>query len=162
MADKSCEERILDQLNSRVSDFGALTDLAGAYDQARLGEVLEDRATRAMFDELTDGADLDGLSLRQIEDLNESARERINEYPLGVSSYTTFRVDLSTGGPGDWLEVICSGGAPAYEGGGDAYEIDRIVYHFADWFDHAERELEGYDLDRAKAFVSEVVPELVD
>lgn len=157
--DPTCEERILDQLNSRISQFGAMADLAGAYDEASLGEVLEDAATRELYEEIKpDGFEEDRG--RRYDELREAAWQRIHETPLDVSSYRTFRVDLSTGGPGDWLEVQCSGSTPAYEGGDDTYEVERITYHFNDWFDHAERALEGRDYVVAFAFVGEVVPEL--
>lgn len=145
--DPTCEERIGAHLESRLADFRALTDLAGAYDQETLTAALETPATREMYEEIkSDEFEEIGSNF---DDLNESARTAIWELPLGVSSYRVFRVDLSTGGPGDWLEVTCSGDT-------------RITYHFNDWFDHAERELHGDEYDTALAFVGEVVPELVD
>jgi len=179
-AQQTCEERILDHLNGRVADFGALRDLASAYDVTTLAEALEDSATRDLFAELiydcaarelTDAdtiaamtpealeAALDTISLDAVQ---ERAQTRMDEMPLAVSASTVFRVDLSTGGPADWLEVFCSGNTPRYDDGAESFEVERIVYHFADWFDHAERELEGFELEAAEAFVSRVVPELID
>jgi hypothetical protein len=156
--DPTCAERIEAHKNGRLRNFGALNDLASVYDQARLDEVLEDSRTRAILDEI--GADPENDSM---EDIAEKARERISEYPLGVSSNRVFRIDLSTGGPADWLEVSTSGDTPCYESAntGEHYEITDITYHFADWFDHAETELSDDDLATAEDFAREVIPELM-
>lgn len=161
--DRSCEERILEHLNSRVADFKALSALASVYSADDLSEALEDAGTRSMYEEIkpTDFEEIGS----DMGDLNEAARERMYEYPLGVSQQTVFRVDISTGGPGDWLEVVCTGDTPRYEvrpENGEYYEVERITYHFNDWFDHAERPLEGPDYDAALAFVSHVIGALVD
>lgn len=66
----------------------------------------------------------------------------LSEYPLGASVRYAIRVELSTGGPADYLEAIA-----------DADGIERIAYHFADWFDHAERTLDGADFDTAERFI---------
>lgn len=78
----------------------------------------------------------------------EQAQERIYEYPLGVTIKTVVRVDLSTGGPGDWLEAILD----------DDKRPERITYHFAPWFDHAEITLDGDDFDIAEAFIDSCYP----
>jgi len=70
---------------------------------------------------------------------------------LGVSETTVYKVELSWGGPSDWLEVVC-------EGEKHAQEITRIIYHFTDWFDHAEIELEGEEYDVTADWVSHVLP----
>ena len=65
----------------------------------------------------------------------EEASEALYEFALGISSYTTVRIDLSTGGPADWLECLVDRSA------GD---LINVIYHFSDWFDHAE---ESVDVD---------------
>jgi hypothetical protein len=72
------------------------------------------------------------------EERREQALEELSEYPLAVSMERVVRVDLSTGGPADWLELF-------YQA--DESRPHRIVYHFADWFDHAERTLDGDEFD---------------
>lgn len=181
MADTSCAERIGDHLNGRISDLGALRDLAGTHDANSLATVLEDGATRTLFLEVvgsfttafqTDTRDslrdmdpdtlLDLLAGLDVDEIAEAARERMHELPLGVSSYTAFRIDLSTGGPGDWLEVVCNHDGSMLRRLDDGpYEVERIVYHFVDWFDHAERQLDGHEFEVAEEFARSVVPELV-
>lgn len=60
----------------------------------------------------------------------ENARDALDELPLSIDKYEVVRIDLSTGGPGDWLEVIVHPNDGA---------ILRVDYHFNDWFDHASR-----------------------
>lgn len=63
----------------------------------------------------------------------EEAGDRLTELPLGVSVKRVLRIDLSTGGPGDWIECdLDSDGT-----------VDAVTYHFNDWFDHAERAVDS-------------------
>ena len=122
-------------------------------DAAAIWARLRDDPDADLADELTD-ADVDRV--------RESARERIVEMPLGVSSRTVFVIEMSTGGPADQFEVICRGSHPRYVAGDDPFEVERIVYRFSDWFDQAEDELSGADLAAAEAFARHVIPELAD
>lgn len=47
--------------------------------------------------------------------------------PLAIDKITVVKIQLSTGGPGDWLEIYMY----------DTGEFEKVVYHFNDWFDHA-------------------------
>lgn len=60
----------------------------------------------------------------------EDAHYALGDFPLGIDKYDLFKIHLSTGGPGDWLEVKVD---PS-----DGYVIG-VDYHFNDWFDHAFR-----------------------
>ena len=81
----------------------------------------------------------------------EEASDQLAEYPLGIETYTVARIELSTGGPADWLEVKLSRGKYGYE-------VERVIYHFSDWFDHAERVVEeGSDLWRAAEYYCETL-----
>lgn len=61
----------------------------------------------------------------------DDANEHIYDFALGFQVKTMLTIELSTGGPADYLEVVIdkSSGYP---------EIDKMTYHFSDWFDHAE------------------------
>lgn len=65
----------------------------------------------------------------------EEANDALYEFALGVALYTTVRIDLSTGGPADWLECMVD-----RSGSG----LINVTYHYSDWFDHAE---ESVDVD---------------
>jgi hypothetical protein len=101
---KTCAERIDEHQKSREDYLAALYAIANGEP----GEV--------------DGEELD----------EESAAERIDELPLGVSTYTVLRIDLSTGGPADYLTAHLF--KERY-----GYGVESVTYHFADWFDHAEQ-----------------------
>lgn len=134
----SCEARLPAQLAGRVEDFAALTTLAQHY-----GEITDEIKALAESQDIEvsdDGPDYE---------VSEAAQERIYEYPLGLSTYKVHRIELSTGGPADYLEVFVDDG-----------DIQRIVYHFADWFDHASCALTGAEFDAAEAFVLNLIPEL--
>jgi hypothetical protein len=114
--EKSCEERIAKHLASRREDFEAMF--------TRL-----ERASAVGNDEKY-----------------EEALEHLDEYPLGSTSYTVWRIDLSTGGPGDWLEVHVD----------DDRDVRRVEYHFNDWFDHASVALSGDEADVFERFARHV------
>jgi hypothetical protein len=135
----TCAERLPQHLASRLSDFTALTTLAQVYGE----EITPELREMAADQDLSDAAE-------SSEDLAEAAQERIYEYPLGLSTLRVHRVELSTGGPADFLEVFVD------EDG----DISRIVYHFQDWFDGAERTLSGDEFTAAESFVTALIPEL--
>jgi len=85
------------------------------------------------------------LTAHDVGETDEERDEREEElyaYPLGVESFRLIRIDLSTGGPADWLEVQLD----------SENEPRRIEYHYAPWFDHASVTLEGDDFAAADAF----------
>ena len=65
------------------------------------------------------------------EQLDGDQEGEWNNYPLAVSTYQLTKIELSWGGPSDFLEV-------KHEG----LEIISITYYFQDWFDGAKREVE--------------------
>lgn len=80
---------------------------------------------------------------------SDGAQERLDELPLGVSVSRLLRVELSTGGPADYVTAELDGG-----------DVVRATYHFADWFDHAERSLEpDSPLWRMAEYYAESMPE---
>lgn len=97
----SCEERINSHLESRMEYIGNRFAWANLWERAHQW----DRA--------------------------EAARDALNDMPLSVDVIKQVRIDLSTGGPADYL---------VYDLNNDN-EIVGITYHFADWWDHAERRL---------------------
>lgn len=114
---ETCEARLPAHLSSRVGDFRSMVGWADAWSRS-------DR--------------------RAAEDRYETAERRIAEYPLAVTVSYSVRVELSTGGPADYLVA-------EVDGDGD---IRSISYHFADWFDHAARVLDGDDFRAAEAYIA--------
>jgi hypothetical protein len=79
----------------------------------------------------------------EVDKFRESAadteynEESLMEFPLGFSVMKVIKIELSTGGPADYLEVFID---PQYTD-----TIVRVVYHFADWFDHAQMDVNDND-----------------
>lgn len=138
----TCEDRIADHLTSRLATFAALAKAARVNDQDELDALTaEDR------NEIRDAIGCDDLIA---DELAEAADTAIVELPLCVSAKKLYRIDLSTGGPGDWLEA---------EVDTEDHEIGRITYWFNDWFDVAHRVLEGDERDVAESFCQRFIEE---
>tara|TARA_R110000787_G_scaffold110744_1_gene219425 strand:+ start:639 stop:1052 length:414 start_codon:yes stop_codon:yes gene_type:complete len=127
MTTETCETRIDAQRDSFLDDARVLVKAATCS------------TTTAWTQPDLDALDALGVDLHNAQ---ESAQERAQEYPAGVSKQTVYKVEISGGGPASWLEVWIN----------DA-DITAIVYHFSDWYDHAERNLTGQELDDAESFV---------
>lgn len=52
-------------------------------------------------------------------------------FAAGISKYAVLKIEISGGGPADWLEayVDIESSEP---------EMFRLEYHYSDWFDHAQ------------------------
>lgn len=111
---ETCEERLPAHLASRVEDFRSMVGWADAWSRS------------------------------DHSDRYETAEQRIMEYPLAVTVSYSVRVELSTGGPADYLVAEVDGDG----------EVRSISYHFADWFDHAARVLDGDDFRAAEAYIA--------
>lgn len=92
--------------------------------KARIKSALESRAEdlEKIFDRLDNGFDNEDYDY-------DDPWDEINEYMLGYDTYKVVKIELSTGGPADWIEVKL---------GDYKEEIISVTYHFSDWFDHAE------------------------
>lgn len=142
MAEQTAAQQIADRLARREAQFKAWTLLDGpgevepGSDDAK---ALMAKATEFDWEEpeREEGHDDD----EHVAAVVESAREYLTRKRdddnadegevLGVSVKVTveLRVELSTGGPGDWLtaELDLEDGT-----------ISDVRYHFAPWFDHAD------------------------
>lgn len=75
---------------------------------------------------------IDEASENNDDNLAEQLQEEIE--PCSVGLTYTLKLELSGGGPSSWLEV-------ELEKTHWSFEPVQVVYHFADWFDHDEREV---------------------
>jgi hypothetical protein len=66
------------------------------------------------------------------DDEQQDAQEELDNFALAVTTQVLLRIDISTGGPADYLTAVC------WRGQYGALEVQSVTYHFADWFDHAE------------------------
>lgn len=95
----------------------------------RINDSLESREQymHEMLNAMDNGEPFDGY---------DDGSDAFFEYMLGYSKKTVFKFELSWGGPSDYIEVaVCEDG--------NHYEIEKVTYHFADWFDHASLVLDN-------------------
>ena len=57
--------------------------------------------------------------------------EALNNFALAYTEWKTVKIELSWGGPADYLMALVD-----HE---NDNKIVRLDYHFADWFDHAQK-----------------------
>ncbi|MHA2428652.1 MAG: hypothetical protein ACXADB_11575 [Candidatus Hermodarchaeia archaeon] len=76
--------------------------------------------------------------------VDEWCDEHINQNSvLWLNRQTVYRIQLSTGGPGDDFFVTIDDGG----------EITRIEYQFLDWYDGARVEVTGDDFELVKKWI---------
>ena len=135
----SCEARIRQHMESRLAQF--LPDLD---DVETCIDIINERGHAGQVEEIrTENTDEDGLSEGAFEeDIKRDAQElhydHINDDVLCIDKVTTYKVVISTGGPGDQFEFD-------FDEDGDLVEGR---YRFLDWFDGASRKLDNDDAER--------------
>jgi len=80
---------------------------------------------------------IDGMLERTIKDIRRVLRakdkiEALNNYALALSKYELYKLELSWGGPQDYIEFL-------YDP--ESKELLKITYYFIDWFDSASRQI---------------------
>jgi homoserine kinase len=61
----------------------------------------------------------------------EEALRELSDFPAHIESFKVIKITLSGGGPADWIEVKTD----------NTGYILGMEYHYADWYDHAERKI---------------------
>lgn len=71
----------------------------------------------------------------------------LDEYALSMDVRYSVRIDLSTGGPADYItaDLDASG------------DVLNAQYHFADWFDHASKDLAYGDLETIESYIAYMI-----
>lgn len=93
--------------------------------------------------EILTAIDNDGGEIEGDEVDGEDALERLDEFPLCVDLSVTMTVQISTGGPGDQLEIEIERGQYGWE-----LADDHATYRFLDWFDGATRRTDDENIMR--------------
>lgn len=75
---------------------------------------------------------------------NDKRREEIEQRILAISKKLHYRIELSCGGPADWLEVITNE---------NNKEIEDIIYHFSNWWTHEEKDLNNEEFEETRQFI---------
>lgn len=154
--DESCESRIQAHMGSRETQFARYfdldnmepADLLSAYtDRYKLEDLLDEDALAA----IAAGEDHPGYddAIEEVRaDMEREGTDHLDEDLLAISTKVVMRIELSTGGPGDWIEAELD----------EDRDVQAVSYHFNDWFDHAERRVDGDSpLWALAAYYAEVV-----
>ncbi len=75
---------------------------------------------------------------------NEEKREKFGQSILAVSKRIHYKIELSWGGPADWLEILVDE---------DNKEIEDIIYYFADWYVHEQESLNDEEFEEVRQFI---------
>lgn len=86
---------------------------------------MQDR--NAYLEELND---IIGDNESETEKVDEALRE-LGDFPAGIETFKVTKIILSGGGPADWIEIKTD----------ETGHVLGMEYHYADWFDHAERKV---------------------
>ena len=118
---KTCEERIDEELNGRLEQFLPDVQSWGVLKCARHLKA--------------EGRPIETADLTQLHDaVLDLALERATESVLSIEKLITYKLCLSWGGPSDYVELDWSPESQAWVGG---------RYLFQDWFDGASRTLKA-------------------
>lgn len=130
---KNCEDLIKGQYDSRNELMSKLIMLNnGQYDDQIQNEVdrFVEEYTKTYNEEPSEES-IDKFREEVIKN-EEYNEDSLYEFPLGISKQTVFKIELSTGGPADFIRAYVN----------DEGFIDRVTYHYQDWFDGAEMEVD--------------------
>ena len=151
--EQTCEARIQGQLDRRADDVRRMLAVQATAGEHRIclncGQDIYEGSvdysdTPGWVHTLDDEAkcDVDAEDSPDAEPDNDYTEDSLANFGLSLERRVTFKFLMSTGGPADWLEITCDPGDPnasyGQVGGAGPY-IERVTYHFADWFDHAEQ-----------------------
>ena len=151
---QNCFDYYVGYSNNNFSEF--LKESAGYDEDYLIGEWVEewvadsDELTKTEKQEKADGlkrsegqfdSDFDEWIWSNYESditdfMNEFHQERLSEMPLGISKIIQIKIELSWGGPQDYILLDWDQEGKCWTGGS---------YHYLDWYDGARRTF-GYEL----------------
>ena len=62
------------------------------------------------------------------DEIKEDGLDEYSNFSLDTEQYKVIKITFSTGGPADWIEIQVD----------EENYINKVDYHFQDWFDHAQ------------------------
>lgn len=156
----SCAERIGAHLDSRAADVRKmLAARSGETICRNCGQVIDDRADGVWVhglhddDALVESICADGQHTAEPD--GDYTEDSLYDFGLGLSRKVVLRFDMSTGGPADWLEIVCDEETSQY---GSRLDVETVTYHFADWWDHAEQDITDGPLFELAEWLAEAQP----
>jgi hypothetical protein len=137
MSEKTCKERIREQYDNRNESVAKMIKYHNGTAEDELDELTEQFVEEFTKTENREPTEDEVDKFRENASEKEYDEDSLMEFPLGFSIHKVIKIELSTGGPADYLEVFIDTA--------DNNSIMRVVYHFADWFDHAQMDVSSND-----------------
>ncbi len=137
MSDKiKCKDLIAERYKSRNETINEML----MHSNGQFDEQVQDEADRFVEEYTkTEGQEPSQEAIDEFvenyyknSEYNETS---IDEFHLGFSKSTIIKIELSTGGPADFIEAYLD------ENG----FVEKAIYHYQDWFDGAEMEVKDDD-----------------
>jgi hypothetical protein len=126
---KTCSELIEERFLAREEQIKDMMAMTNGVFQENLDEKVEEfieKVTVSSGEEPSD-SEIERFIEEQYNNC-EYTETSLEELALGVSSFKIVRIQLSTGGPADYIEVLLD-----QDG-----NFIKATYHYEDWFDGAE------------------------
>jgi hypothetical protein len=138
--DKKCNDLIDDKLNARFEDYQNILNLNDLSDPENIPESEIETLKQFIKDQGYDPNDYDNE-----DDLQELKDRLLSEYGLAAIEYKLIRIELSYGGPQDYIELRIDKEDNTLLSG---------TYHYLDWYDGAIRSLNQNQLDVIESLYS--------
>lgn len=128
---KNCQELIQEMFDSRNEQIKQMHMMVNGKFEEQVEDATQEfieKSTTATGEEPTE-EEIEKFVEEQHKNC-EYTETSLDELPIGISVSKVVKIQLSWGGPADYIEIYVSG----YP---DQEAIDKVVYHYQDWFDGA-------------------------
>lgn len=133
---KKCADLIKEQFDYRNQSIAEMLVHHYGQFQEKVEEMVEEfieKSTSAVGEEPTE-EEIEQFRQKCYED-SEYNEYSLMDFPLGMSKYTVIKIELSWGGPADFIEAFVD------EDG----SVFKAIYHYQDWFDGAQTNISKTD-----------------
>lgn len=140
--DPTAQEQINDQWKARFNDMESYLTHPDDMEYKELKALIEDQGYNIKNFIQHNQLDNEGrrtLGMINTDEIKEILEDRtVTDNILCITKYLLFEIQLSTGGPGDGLELIIDP---------ESLEIIKAKYYYAEWFDVAYLSLTSSEID---------------
>lgn len=126
---KTCQDLIQEQFESRNKTIADMTAMFNGDFEQKINEAVEEfiEKTSTATGQEPDENEIARFVEEQYKNC-EYTETSLDELALGFVVNRLVKIELSTGGPADFIEVFLD----------DDCQIIKAVYHYQDWFDGAQ------------------------
>jgi hypothetical protein len=125
--ERTCEERIEENYKSRNEVISQMLVHHNGQFEEQLDELTEEFVEEFTKNENREPTEDEIAKFRENASSSEYDEYSLMEFPLAFKTTKCVKIELSWGGPSDYIEAFVDDGS-----------VTKAIYHFADWFDHAQ------------------------